>query len=97
MLRLLTDSFPGDAALDTAVSRALMLRVAAGELPETLRISRPGPIVAFGKRDVVCEGYPQAVRAAGSTSPPPTPPLPRRHAATLPQPKTPPPPPPPHP
>src|SRR5688572_17123185 len=64
MLRLLTESFPEDPALDTAVSRALMLRVAAGELPETLRISRPGPIVAFGKRDVVSRGYPEAVRAA---------------------------------
>ena len=64
MLRLLTDSFPENAALDTAVSRALMLRVAAGALPETLRISRPGAIVAFGKRDAVSAGYPEAVRAA---------------------------------
>ena len=41
-----------------------MLRVAAGDLPETLRIARPGSIVAFGKRDVVSSGYAQAVRAA---------------------------------
>jgi lipoate-protein ligase A len=41
-----------------------MLRVAAGELPETLRINRPGRSVAFGKRDVVSAGYPQAVAAA---------------------------------
>ena len=41
-----------------------MLRVAAGELPETLRVARPGPFVAFGKRDVVGEGYPEAVRAS---------------------------------
>ncbi|MDQ4048855.1 MAG: lipoate--protein ligase family protein [Actinomycetota bacterium] len=64
MVRLLTASFPEDPALDTALSRALMLRVAAGELPETLRISRPGPIVAFGRRDAVAAGYPEAVRAA---------------------------------
>lgn len=64
MLRLVTDSFPEDGALDTAVSRALMLRVAAGELPETLRIWRPGAIVAFGKRDAVSAGYPEAVGAA---------------------------------
>lgn len=64
MISLIQDSFPADAAMDTAVSRALMLRVAAGELPETLRIARPGPIVAFGKRDVVTAGYPEAVRAA---------------------------------
>jgi len=41
-----------------------MLRAAAGEEPETLRISRPGSIVAFGKRDVISPGYPEAVRAA---------------------------------
>jgi lipoate-protein ligase A len=63
-IRLLRDSFPDDPALDTAVSRALMLRVAAGELQETLRVARPGPIVAFGKRDVVTPGYPEAVTAA---------------------------------
>ena len=48
---LLTDSFSDDPALDAAVSRALMFRVAAGELPETLRIARPGTTVAFAKRD----------------------------------------------
>src|SRR5918997_1504043 len=64
MLRLLTESFPDDPALDTGLSRALMLRVAAGEAPETLRIARPGAIVAFGKRDTVAGGYTEAVRAA---------------------------------
>lgn len=63
-IRLIEASFPDDPALDTAVSRALMLRVAGGELPETLRIARPGSMVAFGKRDVVAPGYPDAVRAA---------------------------------
>jgi len=46
------------------VSRALMLRVSAGELPDTLRLARPGSIVAFGKRDAVSKGYPAAVQAA---------------------------------
>lgn len=63
-LSYITRSFPEDPALDTAVSRALMLRVAAGERPEALRISLPGAIVAFGKRDVVSPGYAGAVRAA---------------------------------
>jgi octanoyl-[GcvH]:protein N-octanoyltransferase len=63
-LRLVVDPEIADPALDAAVSRALMLRVAGGELPETLRISRPGPAVAFGKRDVVSEGYAAAVAAA---------------------------------
>jgi lipoate-protein ligase A len=63
-LRLLTDSFSDDPALDAAVSRALMFRVAAGELPETLRIAHPGTTVAFAKRDAVAPGYEDAVRAA---------------------------------
>jgi octanoyl-[GcvH]:protein N-octanoyltransferase len=41
-----------------------MLRVAAGELPETLRLARPGTMMAFSKRDVVAPGYVEAVRAA---------------------------------
>jgi octanoyl-[GcvH]:protein N-octanoyltransferase len=41
-----------------------MLRVADGELPETLRIARPGTTVAFAKRDAVTDGYAEAVRAA---------------------------------
>jgi octanoyl-[GcvH]:protein N-octanoyltransferase len=63
-LRLLRDSFEHDPALDAAVSRALMFRVAARELPETLRIARPGTTVAFAKRDAVAPGYEAAVRAA---------------------------------
>lgn len=63
-LRVVLESLPDDPALDTAVSRALLERVAAGELPETLRLARPGPIVAFGKLDVVGPGYREAVRAA---------------------------------
>lgn len=47
-----------------ALSRALMLRVAAGELAPTLRIARPGPAVVFGRRDAVGAGYRAAVRAA---------------------------------
>jgi octanoyl-[GcvH]:protein N-octanoyltransferase len=41
-----------------------MLRVAARELPETLRIARPGATVAFAKRDAVATGYEAAVSAA---------------------------------
>jgi octanoyl-[GcvH]:protein N-octanoyltransferase len=63
-LRVLHDSFEDDPALDTGVSRALMLRVAGGQLPETLRIAHPGTTVAFAKRDAVTDGYGGAVRAA---------------------------------
>jgi octanoyl-[GcvH]:protein N-octanoyltransferase len=41
-----------------------MFRVAARELPETLRIARPGTTVAFAKRDAVGPGYEAAIRAA---------------------------------
>lgn len=41
-----------------------MERVGAGDLPETLRLARPGAIVAFAKQDAVAPGYAAAVRAA---------------------------------
>jgi lipoate-protein ligase A len=46
------------------VSRALLERVGAGELRETLRLARPGAMVAFAKQDAVAEGYAAAARAA---------------------------------
>jgi octanoyl-[GcvH]:protein N-octanoyltransferase len=63
-LRVVHDCFPDDPVLDTAVSRATMQRVAAGELPETLRLIRTGRAVAFGKRDKLAPGYDTAVAAA---------------------------------
>jgi lipoate-protein ligase A len=63
-LRVLSDCFPEDAAFDAAVSRATMRLVAAGELPETLRLARPAAVVAFAKRDVLAPGFPEAVAAA---------------------------------
>lgn len=41
-----------------------MERVAAGELPETFRLARPGAMVAFGRQDVNSPGYARAVAAA---------------------------------
>jgi lipoate-protein ligase A len=58
------DSFPDDPAFDAALSRALLERVAVGELPETLRVARPGPSVVFGKRDALSSGYAAAARSA---------------------------------
>jgi octanoyl-[GcvH]:protein N-octanoyltransferase len=63
-LTLQRRAFQDDPALDVAVSRAILSRVAAGELPETLRLTRPGAMVAFGRQDVVGARYPAAVRAA---------------------------------
>ena len=65
-MRLIRDSIPEDPALDTAVNRALMERVGAGHLPETLRLARPGAMVAFAKQDAVADGYAEAVTAARS-------------------------------
>jgi lipoate-protein ligase A len=64
VLTLLRDSFPERPAFDTALSRALLIRVAAGELRETLRVARPGAMVAFGRQDVTSSGYAEAVTAA---------------------------------
>lgn len=63
-MRLILENGLVEPAWDAAASHALLLRVAGGELPDTLRISRPGPAVAFGRRDVVADGYPHAVAAA---------------------------------
>ena len=63
-LRLLRERAHGSAAFDTAVSTALLLRVGGGELPETFRLYRPAPIVAFGRQDERAPGFRDAVRAA---------------------------------
>jgi lipoate-protein ligase A len=63
-LRVLFDCFRDDPALDAAVSRATMRLVAAGELPETLRLARPAAVVAFAKRDALAPGFPEAIAAA---------------------------------
>jgi len=62
-IHLPRDRYPGRAPYDTAVSRALLLRVADGELPETFRIFVPDRIVAFGRQDRTRSGYPAAVAA----------------------------------
>jgi octanoyl-[GcvH]:protein N-octanoyltransferase len=50
--------------MDTAISRALLNRVAEGAEPESLRIHRPGAIVAFGPKDRLEPGYRDAIGAA---------------------------------
>jgi lipoate-protein ligase A len=46
------------------VARAVLLRVAAGELAATFRLHRPGPILAFSKQDAASPGFQEAARAA---------------------------------
>ena len=45
-LDLLTAATPGDPVLDVALSHALLLEVAAGRRPDSLRVFRPGAAVA---------------------------------------------------
>lgn len=66
-LRLHRQAFLDDPALDVAVSRAILVRVADGELPETMRITRPPAMVAFGRQDVASVRYRDAVKAARAT------------------------------
>jgi octanoyl-[GcvH]:protein N-octanoyltransferase len=63
-LRLIRHSFPDQPELSTAISQTILRRVAAGELPPTVRIHRPGNEVAFGRQDVASSGYEAAVEAA---------------------------------
>jgi octanoyl-[GcvH]:protein N-octanoyltransferase len=53
-----------DPLLDTAISRALLHRVAAGELPETLRLYHPPRLVSFGRLDLLEPGVEAAAQAA---------------------------------
>jgi lipoate-protein ligase A len=64
-IRLLRQGFPEPATMDTAVSHALLRRASDGLEPETLRLHRPGPVVAFGPKDRLEPGFDRAVAAAG--------------------------------
>ncbi len=63
-IRVVRESFLESETLDTAVSRAILDEVSEGRAPETLRLHRPGPVVAFGSQDRVSRGYAKAVAAA---------------------------------
>ncbi len=63
-LRLIRHSFPDQPELSTAVSRTILERVAAGDLPPTIRIHRPGREVAFGRQDLASPRYEAAAEAA---------------------------------
>jgi lipoate-protein ligase A len=63
-LRVLREGFPDRPAFGTAVSRATLERVAAGELGPTLRLHRPGRELAFSKQDAASPGFGAAARAA---------------------------------
>jgi octanoyl-[GcvH]:protein N-octanoyltransferase len=63
-LRLIRRGFARRPAYGTAVSEAILHRVAAGELPATLRLHRPARELAFAKQDRAAPGFQGAVEAA---------------------------------
>ena len=80
-MRLLRTGEAGSAALELAISHALLTRVSKGELPSTLRVYRPRATVAFGKLDRLSAGYDAAVQAARDHGYEPVLRLPGGHAA----------------
>lgn len=63
-LRLICEPTPGKPALGTAVSHALLVRVASGGLPATFRLHAAQPVLSFGKQDGLHPGFAKAVAAA---------------------------------
>ena len=63
-LHVVEGGLTGDAPLDTAVSRSILQRVDRGDLPETLQLGTPHPVVAFGKHDTLVDGFDAAVGIA---------------------------------
>jgi lipoate-protein ligase A len=62
-MELLRERHPNDPVLDAAITHALLRQVGAGDRPPTARIFRPGATMAFGRLDVLSDGY-AAARAA---------------------------------
>ena len=56
-LRLYRDRFPGRPIFDTAISHAMLRRVASGALPESLRLYAPDNVVLFSSLDARRPGY----------------------------------------
>jgi octanoyl-[GcvH]:protein N-octanoyltransferase len=61
---LIRDRHPADPAFEMAVTEALLRAVAAGTVPAAARVFRPGPTMAFGRRDALLPGFPAAAEAA---------------------------------
>lgn len=61
---MLRSAAAGRPAFDTAISRAILQRVDAGECAETLRLYVPDDVVAFSVTDRRRPGFPRALRLA---------------------------------
>jgi octanoyl-[GcvH]:protein N-octanoyltransferase len=55
-----------DPVLDLAVATALLAQVASGARGAVIRVYRPAPTLAFGRRDSFLPGFERAVAAAAS-------------------------------
>lgn len=62
-MRLVSARVAGDPVLDAALSSALLEQVVAGA-EAVARVSRPEPMVSFGRLDRLAGGFPRAVAAA---------------------------------
>lgn len=65
-LSVFRSSHPETAALDTAISRALLQQVSNGEIPQTFRLYQPKNLIAFGPQDALEPGFLKAVGIARS-------------------------------
>ena len=63
-LRLHRDRFPGEPLLDTAISHAMLRRVAAGSVGESLRLYEPDRALLLSSLDARRPGYARAVLLA---------------------------------
>ena len=63
-IELIGGTFEPWPSFDTAVTRALLLDIAGGEIPESMRLYQPRPTVAFGRQDLVRPGFATAARRA---------------------------------
>jgi octanoyl-[GcvH]:protein N-octanoyltransferase len=63
---LLTIAHPSRPEIDMAFTGALLEAVASREAPDTIRVFRPGPTVAFGRSDRIRAGFDEACRVTQS-------------------------------
>ncbi|MAG32560.1 MAG: lipoate--protein ligase [Deltaproteobacteria bacterium] len=63
-MRIHRDRFPGQALVDTAVSHALLRRVASRRVGESLRLYQPDDVLLFSSLDARRPGYLRAVEHA---------------------------------
>ena len=63
-LRLIRQPTEGEPAFGTAVSHALLAKVAAREMAPTFRLHVAQPVLSFGKQDALAPGFQRAVTLA---------------------------------